>query len=84
MSKADEYLKQIDTLDKLKQAAIDELKGIIAEATEKLTRLGITEEPRKTGIKRPRDPNKPCPICGEKGHDGRFHRSDKAKKKKVS
>ena len=84
MSKADEYLKQIDTLDKLKQAAIDELKGIIAEAEEKLAKLGVGVGGKRTGIKRPRDPNKKCPICGELGHDGRFHRSDKVKKKKVS
>ena len=36
-------------------------------------------------ITRQRDPNKPCPVCGEKGHDGRFHRKEnmaKAAKKK--
>lgn len=39
---------------------------------------------KKGAIKRHRDPNKKCPICGETGHDGRFHRKEnmaKAKKK---
>lgn len=39
-------------------------------------------KPGKSGITRKRDPNKPCPVCGEKGHDARRHRWDKDKKKK--
>lgn len=41
----------------------------------------------KKAITRKRDPNKPCPVCGELGHDGRFHRKAnlaKAAKKKAS
>jgi hypothetical protein len=75
MSKADEYLKQIDTLDKLKQSAIDELKGIIADAEEKLAKLGVSStKTRKTGTRT-------CKVCGQTGHNSRFHAKDGKGKK---
>ena len=76
MSKADEYLKQIDTLDKLKQSAIDELKGIIADAEEKLAKLGIGagKRTRKSGERK-------CGNCGEVGHNARSCPNPKKKGK---
>lgn len=52
-----------------RQELLDELKALGWKATG------------KTGTRRQRDPNKPCPVCGEVGHDARRHRGEKKKKK---
>ena len=38
-------------------------------------------KPKGEGVKRQRDPNKPCPICNITGHDARAHRSQGKTKK---
>jgi hypothetical protein len=45
---------------------------------------GVKKKAGKTGIKRQRDPNKPCDICGfvtDPGHDARKHRGQGGNKK---
>lgn len=66
------------------QAIQDEADKKIAAIKDKLRQLGLEEPPvpfyqekkaKKEGIKRPRDPNKECPVCGITGHDKRAHRN---------
>jgi DNA repair exonuclease SbcCD ATPase subunit len=58
------------------------------ELMDELRSLGISPSPSvfnptkaKSKITRSRDPNKPCPVCGELGHDGRKHRQENLAKK---
>ncbi len=54
------------------------------EYDDQLKLLGYKEMPAPKGKgTRQRDPNKPCPVCGELGHDARKHRADNLKKKKT-
>ena len=80
MSKADDVLKQLSEIDRLKNEAIQELLGIIEDANKKLEQLGYNGTSKKRA-KRQIDPNKTCPVCGEKGHDARKHRGEKKTKK---
>jgi len=44
-----------------------------------LTSLGYSESSRKANAfqRRRADPQKQCPVCGEKGHDARRHKGEK-------
>lgn len=84
-AKREELAGQIRVIDE----TIDRKKTERAkELMDELRSLGInpslpvskpTKAERK--ITRPRDPNKPCPVCGELGHDGRKHRKENLAKK---
>jgi DNA repair exonuclease SbcCD ATPase subunit len=56
-----------------------------AELLAELKELGLEDKSERrasaTGITRQRDPNKPCPVCGETGHDARRHKGEPKKKK---
>ena len=69
-------------LDSEKGAAIQELLEARGKLDDQLKALGYSSGQRSSGVKRQRDPNKPCPVCGEKGHDARKHRGEKKTKAK--
>jgi hypothetical protein len=50
-----------------------------------LEELGLNvPAPRSAGdrkLQRQRDPSKPCPVCGELGHDARRHRKERLARK---
>jgi DNA repair exonuclease SbcCD ATPase subunit len=52
-----------------------------AELMAELEELGLSvPAPRSAGerkLQRQRDPAKPCPVCGEPGHDARRHRKER-------
>jgi DNA repair exonuclease SbcCD ATPase subunit len=83
-TKLQEQIDEVDTkIYEFKKIRRDELMAELKE-------LGLEDMPKmKTaassgGTKRQRDPNKPCPVCGETGHDARRHRGENIKKKKAS
>lgn len=87
MNKTDEVLKLIEQLEQKKVAAVDEQLAIISEAQQTLLKLGYNASKTSksgSGTTRMRDPNKPCGVCGQLGHDGRFHRKDTVGKKKTA
>lgn len=59
--------------------AIDKELRQLGHGTREIVPKMEAEKPAKAPkkITRKRDPNKPCPICGETGHDARRHRGDK-------
>jgi len=68
------------------QSALSELNALgfsyqLKEGTSPLPVRKQARAKRKAGIKRKRNPNAVCKVCGEKGHDARRHRWDKKKKK---
>ncbi len=73
----------LDQLDKVRQAAIEELLVQREAIDAKLSRLGYAEA-TPTRVARPTAPRgagteKICPVCGAPGHDRRFHRYEKRK-----
>lgn len=76
MGKYEEALKSLEGIEKIKQAAIDELKGIIADAEDKLAKLGVMggKRTRKSGERK-------CGNCGETGHNARSCPNPKKKGK---
>ena len=85
MSKVQEALKAMQTLESLKTAAIEELLEQRKEIDNQLAQLGYNESPKsapKGKASRVKDPNKPCPICKfvtEPAHDGRAHKNKQKK-----
>lgn len=80
----DKVMKALEDLDSLKQQAINELLDERKNIDEQLAKLGHGVK-QAASTKRMRDPNKLCPVCGEKGHDARRHRGEqktKGKKKR--
>lgn len=76
-----------EQIEEAKNAALEELREkrktaqqALADVEKEISDLTGTKT-SKSGIRRMRDPNKPCPICGQTGHDGRFHRGQSKKKK---
>jgi DNA repair exonuclease SbcCD ATPase subunit len=72
-----------EQIEAAKAEAVEELREKRKEAAAALADIdrqiaALTgEKAAKTAIKRQRDPNKPCKVCGELGHDARKHRGDK-------
>jgi len=70
-------------------AQLDEIDGAImalkkkrqAELMAELEELGLSAPTTRSGgerkLQRQRDPSKPCPVCGEIGHDARRHRKER-------
>ncbi len=88
MGVREEMQKLQERMQELQGKAVDELRErrkeaaqALADIDKELSDLTGGKAP-KSGITRKRDPNKPCPICGVVGHDGRFHRKDTVKKKR--
>jgi hypothetical protein len=56
-----------------------------AELMAELEELGLNvPTPRSAAdrkLQRQRDPSKPCPVCGEIGHDARRHRKERLARK---
>lgn len=92
MSNIDKALKLRQELESVTQAAIDELLLQRKDIDTQLRALGHAfpedrKGARKTGIRRIKDANEPCKVCGfvtEPPHDGRAHRSQGTNKKKFT
>ncbi len=86
------FLEEEKERSERKQQMIETVLAERAEAVktydEQLRLLGYQKQipvaVSSTGIKRQRDPSKPCGQCGAIGHDRRFHRAENIKKKKAS
>lgn len=74
----DKALQAHQTAQNLKQEAIASLLLDQKTIADQLKALGYVEGQKlvKKGPA-PVSSEKVCPVCKEKGHDGRFHRSDK-------
>jgi hypothetical protein len=74
----DKALQAHQTAENLRHEAITALVDDQKTIADQLKALGYVEG-QKVVKKSPAPVNaeKVCPICKEKGHDGRFHRSDK-------
>ncbi len=86
MSKVQEALKAMETIEKLKADAIAELLEQRGKIDEQLSQLGHTEGKRSSGKKTQRhlDPDKPCTVCNfatVPNHDARKHRAQGDDKK---
>lgn len=87
MGALEKIQKLQEQIEEAKTAALEELKEKRREAAQALSNIDkeISDltgtKTRATGVKRMRDPNKPCPICGQTGHDARRHRGESKKKK---
>jgi DNA repair exonuclease SbcCD ATPase subunit len=75
IAQLDEIDSQIMTLKKKRQA----------ELMAELEELGLSVPTSRTAgekkLQRQRDPSKPCPVCGELGHDARRHRKERMARK---
>jgi DNA repair exonuclease SbcCD ATPase subunit len=71
IAQLDEIDRQIMILKKKRQA----------ELMAELEELGLSVPASKSAsdrkLQRQRDPSKPCPVCGELGHDARRHRRER-------
>jgi hypothetical protein len=77
---ADKALKARQDAANLTQDAIAALLTEQKAIAEQLRALGYIEGQKTPTKKEPKtDAQKHCKICQQYGHDGRFHRSDKAK-----
>lgn len=87
MSAIEKIQRLQEQMAEVKAQAIEELKEKRKTAAQALADIdqeiaSLTgSKAAKSGITRQRDPNKPCPVCGEKGHDARRHRGESRKKK---
>lgn len=79
-------VRQIEGLDAQKALLVDQLRTArerIAAEFGKYTELLTSERAPAGGVavRRPKsDPNRLCPVCGERGHDSRRHKSGANKK----
>jgi DNA repair exonuclease SbcCD ATPase subunit len=93
---AQSELDQLEERRAKAAAQLDDIEGEIlaykkkrqGELLAELEGLGLSMPGAKSAvgagdkkITRQRDPNKPCPVCGETGHDARRHRSGSEAKK---
>ncbi|HSY47203.1 MAG TPA: hypothetical protein VLC46_00160 [Thermoanaerobaculia bacterium] len=62
--------------EEAKQLAIRELLDQRKGIDDQLRALGHGASQPPQQKQRQTDPNKSCPICGEKGHDARRHKND--------
>src|ERR1700704_5967937 len=75
----------IAQLDEINSEIMALKKKRQAELMAELEELGLTvPASRPVGekkLQRQRDPSKPCPVCGEIGHDARRHRKERLAQK---
>jgi DNA repair exonuclease SbcCD ATPase subunit len=80
--KREHLLAQLDQID---SEILALKKKRQAELIAELEELGLSvPTPRSAGekkLQRQRDPAKPCPVCGEPGHDARRHRKERLARK---
>jgi DNA repair exonuclease SbcCD ATPase subunit len=77
MAQVDEIDSEILAYKKKRQGELlAELEGLGLNMPGARSAVGAGGEKKITRV---RDTSKPCPICGELGHDGRKHRNDRSK-----
>jgi DNA repair exonuclease SbcCD ATPase subunit len=75
IAQLDEIDNQIMALKKKRQAEL------MAELEELGLSVPTSRFAGEKKLQRQRDPSKPCPVCGELGHDARRHRKERLTRK---